>query len=101
MCTVKNTWERKKALVDVTRTCFVRVKCSPKVILILNLAGQQGTSILICSSPFGPMEQSKFVSAFAEKFLKLSTITFNILSTWTHVKIASQINFRESIGFHG
>lgn len=67
MCTVKNTWERKKALVDVTRMWLVRVKCSPKVILFLNLAGQQGTSMLIWSSPFGPMEQIKFVSVFAEK----------------------------------
>lgn len=67
MCTVKNTWERKMALVDVTCMWLVRVKCSPKVILFPNLAGQQGTSTLIWSSPFGPMEQIKFVSAFAEK----------------------------------
>lgn len=76
MCTVKNTWERKKTLVDVTCMWLVRVKCSPKVIIILNLAGQQGTSILIWSPLFGPMEQSKFVSVFAEKKV-LETVHYN------------------------
>lgn len=100
-CAQSKTLGREKRRLETLQAWMkqwwlVKVNCS-EVLLILSLAGQRDTSILLWSSSLHPMEQIKFVLMLAEKkwFLKLSTITLDIFSTCTHVKVASKIYARK------